>query len=173
MSIGHRSAGRLRRNLTRSCIAFAVLLQLMSVSMTSHVSAQQPAQPATRRSISERHLDPSGFPWPSGAKAALSLTFDDGRSSQVTHAVPVLDSFAVKATFYAQPKNLLEELERWQHAIASGHEIGNHTVGTRARGISPGSGTMVSCSSPTTSTACVPRSCRPMMSWKSSWAPAP
>ena len=36
----------------------------------------------------------------------LSLTFDDGRPSQVTHAIPLLDSFGVKATFYSQPKNL-------------------------------------------------------------------
>ena len=60
---------------------------------------------------------------------ALSLTFDDGRSSQVTHAVPVLDSLTAKATFYAQPDNLLEELELWQQAAAAGHEFGNHTVG--------------------------------------------
>ena len=44
---------------------------------------------------------------------ALSLTFDDGRASQVTDGVPVLDSFGVKVTFYAQPENLLEELEQF------------------------------------------------------------
>ena len=60
---------------------------------------------------------------------ALSLTFDDGRSSQVTDAVPVLDSFGARATFYAQPQNLMEELELWQKAAAAGHEFGNHTVG--------------------------------------------
>ena len=97
---------------------------MVFIVLTVPTFAQQPAdRPA------ERHIDPSGFPWPHGAKIALSLTFDDGRSTQVTHAVPVLDSFNVKATFYAQPENLLEELERWKKAIASGHEIGNHTIG--------------------------------------------
>jgi len=60
---------------------------------------------------------------------ALSLTFDDGSSSQVTEGVPVLDSFGVKVTFYAQPENLLEELELWKKAATSGHEFGNHTIG--------------------------------------------
>ena len=77
----------------------------------------------------QRHLDPSGFPWPNGAEMALSLTFDDGRPSQVTHAIPLLDSFDVKATFYSQPENLRNELAGWRRAVAVGHEIGNHTVG--------------------------------------------
>ena len=62
-----------------------LLVLLVVAGMASYVSAQQPNQ----RPRSERNLDPSGFPWPGGAKMALSLTFDDGRSSQVTHAVPV------------------------------------------------------------------------------------
>ncbi len=60
---------------------------------------------------------------------ALSLTFDDGRSSQVSKGVPLFDSFDVKVTFYAQPENLLEELELWKKAVTSGHEFGNHTIG--------------------------------------------
>ena len=77
----------------------------------------------------QRHLDPSGFPWPNGAEMALSLTFDDGRPTQVTHAIPLLDAFDVKATFYSQPENLRNELAGWRRAVAVGHEIGNHTVG--------------------------------------------
>ena len=77
----------------------------------------------------QRHLDPSGFLWPNGAEMALSLTFDDGRPSQVTHAIPLLDAFDVKATFYSQPENLRNELAGWRRAVAVGHEIGNHTVG--------------------------------------------
>ena len=60
---------------------------------------------------------------------ALSLTFDDGRPTQVTHAIPLLDAFDVKATFYSQPENLRNELAGWRRAVAVGHEIGNHTVG--------------------------------------------
>ncbi|MFT7696376.1 MAG: peptidoglycan/xylan/chitin deacetylase (PgdA/CDA1 family), partial [Candidatus Latescibacterota bacterium] len=99
-------------------ISIRALLFVAAISASA--SAQQPSQ---------RNFDPSGFPWPNGAKMALSLTFDDGRSSQVTDAVPVLDSLSVKATFYAQPENLQEELALWQQAAAAGHEFGNHTIG--------------------------------------------
>jgi len=126
MSVGYHRSGRLGRILRRGRFSLSQILALLLVAaVISYAAAPQ----ANRRPRSERHLDPSGFPWPNGASAALSLTFDDGRSSQVTHAVPLLDSFNVKATFYAQPENLLEELELWQQAIASGHEIGNHTIG--------------------------------------------
>ena len=122
MNADHRGSRCLHR--IRGVVS-QILALLLVAGMVSYVSAQQP----NKRPRSERHLDPSGFPWPGGAKMALSLTFDDGRSSQVTHAVPLLDSLGVKATFYGQPENLLEELALWKKAVASGHEIGNHTIG--------------------------------------------
>ena len=126
MSAAHCGLNCLLRMLTCSSSAGSQILVLLLVSvMVSYASAEQ----SNQRPRSERHLDPSGFPWPNGAKMALSLTFDDGRASQVTDGVPVLDSFGVKVTFYAQPENLLEELELWQKAVASGHEFGNHTIG--------------------------------------------
>jgi len=136
MSANHRSSRSLHQILPRSRGKVSQILALLLVAgMASYVSAQQTnrqqtnQQQADQRYQSARYVQPSGFPWPNGAKIALSLTFDDGRSSQVTHAVPLLDSFGVKATFYAQPENLLEELELWKKAVASGHEIGNHTIG--------------------------------------------
>ena len=126
MSAAHCGSNCLLRMLTCSSTAGSQILVLLLVSvMVSYASAEQ----SNKRPRSERHLDPSGFPWPNDAKMALSLTFDDGRASQVTDGVPVLDSFGVKVTFYAQPENLLEELELWQKAVASGHEFGNHTIG--------------------------------------------
>ena len=126
MSAAQCGLNCLLRMLTCSSTAGSQILVLLLVSvMVSYASAEQ----SNQRPLSERHLDPSGFPWPNGAKMALSLTFDDGRASQVTDGVPVLDSFGVKVTFYAQPENLLEELELWQKAVASGHEFGNHTIG--------------------------------------------
>ena len=126
MSADHRGSSCLRRIPTRLRGGMSqILALLLAAGMIACASTQQP----DRRYRSARYLDPSGFPWPNGAKVALSLTFDDGRSSQVTRAVPLLDSYNVKATFYAQPENLLEELELWQKAVASGHEIGNHTIG--------------------------------------------
>ena len=109
----------------RSGIKLGSLLALLVWSTVSESDAieNRQSRPA------QRHLDPSGFPWPNGAEMALSLTFDDGRPTQVTHAIPLLDAFDVKATFYSQPENLRNELAGWRRAVAVGHEIGNHTVG--------------------------------------------
>jgi len=68
------------------------------------------------------------FAWPAGKKAALSLSFDDARPSQVERALPVLDAFGVPATFYVQCHNVERRLDDWRRAVARGHEIGNHTL---------------------------------------------
>jgi len=66
--------------------------------------------------------------WPGGAQAALSLSWDDGRSSQVDHALPVLEEFGVRGTFYVLPSAIDQRLDSWRRSSAAGHEIGNHTV---------------------------------------------
>lgn len=66
--------------------------------------------------------------WPEGKRAAISLSFDDARPSQVDVGVPLLDRYGVKATFYVTPSRLKERLPQWKLALAGGHEIGNHTL---------------------------------------------
>ena len=68
------------------------------------------------------------FPWPEGKKAAISLTFDDARPSQVDTGLPIFDRYGVKATFYVSPDKLEQRLEGWKKAVRNGHEIGNHTM---------------------------------------------
>ncbi len=70
----------------------------------------------------------SGFRWPAGKRAAVSLTFDDARPSQIDRGIPILDAHGVKATFYVSPANLPRRLDGWRAAVANGHEIGNHTM---------------------------------------------
>lgn len=70
----------------------------------------------------------AGFRWPEGKRAALSLTFDDARPSQVDNGLPLLDRLGVKATFYVSPDNVRERLDGWRRAVKNGHEIGNHTM---------------------------------------------
>jgi len=70
----------------------------------------------------------SGFQWPEGKVMAVSLTFDDARTSQVEKGIPLLDQFGVKATFYISPENLLNNIDAWKRAVNNGHEIGNHTL---------------------------------------------
>jgi peptidoglycan/xylan/chitin deacetylase (PgdA/CDA1 family) len=68
------------------------------------------------------------FRWPQGKRAAISLTFDDARRSQVDTGLPLLDRYKVKATFYVSPDNVKERLDGWRRAVKNGHEIGNHTM---------------------------------------------
>jgi beta-glucosidase len=69
-----------------------------------------------------------GIKWPDGKKMAISLTFDDARLSQIDKGIPILDRYHVKGTFYVSPGQLEERMEGWKHAVANGHDIGNHTV---------------------------------------------
>jgi len=68
------------------------------------------------------------FAWPEGKRAAVSLSFDDARLSQIDRAMPILDARGVKATFYVSPGALGERLDGWQAAVTNGHEIANHTM---------------------------------------------
>ena len=65
--------------------------------------------------------------WPAGKKMALSLTFDDGRGSQVQAGVKLLNQYGVKATFYVMPNAIEKTLPAWRALANAGHEIGNHT----------------------------------------------
>lgn len=68
------------------------------------------------------------FQWPEGKRAAISLTFDDARQSQVTQGMLILDEYDIKATFYVSISNLEKQLDAWKQAVNTGHEIGNHTL---------------------------------------------
>lgn len=67
------------------------------------------------------------FYWPDGKRAALSLSFDDARFSQLENGVPLLDSLGVRATFYVSPTPMMQRALDWRR-VAQMHEIGNHTL---------------------------------------------
>ena len=68
------------------------------------------------------------FTWPNGKRAAVSLTFDDGRESQVEVGIPILNRYGIKATFYVIPSWVKSRLPEWREAVVAGHQIGNHTL---------------------------------------------
>ncbi|MBV9468292.1 MAG: polysaccharide deacetylase family protein [Abitibacteriaceae bacterium] len=68
------------------------------------------------------------FSWPSGKTAAISLSLDDARSSQLEHGLPLLNQYGVKATFYVNIGPLEKRADDWRGAVQQGHEIGNHTL---------------------------------------------
>lgn len=69
-----------------------------------------------------------GFSWPGGARAAVSLAYDDALDSQLDNAIPALDRHGFRASFYltlANPSVRLR-LDEWRSAARRGHELGNH-----------------------------------------------
>jgi peptidoglycan-N-acetylglucosamine deacetylase len=70
----------------------------------------------------------TSFQWPEDIRMALSLSFDDARPSQLETALPILDEYGVKGTFYAVPAAIENDIPGWRAAAEAGHEIGNHTV---------------------------------------------
>jgi peptidoglycan/xylan/chitin deacetylase (PgdA/CDA1 family) len=70
---------------------------------------------------------PSAPPFPHAAHAALSITFDDARPSQVDLAVPILERHGLRGTFYVLPDNVQERVDDWRR-VAAAHEIGGHSA---------------------------------------------
>ena len=67
------------------------------------------------------------FQWPEHKRVAVSLSFDDARTSQIDIGLPLLNRYGVKVTFYVNPPNMQSRLQGWKEAVASGHEIGSHS----------------------------------------------
>jgi len=68
--------------------------------------------------------------WPGGARAAISVTYDDGLNSQLDNVVPELNRRGLKATFFLTEDNIRQgrRLAEWARVATEGHEVANHTV---------------------------------------------
>src|ERR1051325_4917452 len=77
-----------------------------------------------------------GWKWPGGARAAVSLTYDDGVYSGLDNAIPDLESAGFRGTFYLPVGNpdVFDRRADWKRAFRNGHEIGNHTLRHPCRG---------------------------------------
>lgn len=98
----------------RSLLPFVACLAALLLA-TSRLAAAQQETP---------------FRWPNGARAAVSLAYDDALDSQLDHALPALDRHGFRGSFYltlANPTVRLR-LEEWRAAAGRGHELGNHTL---------------------------------------------
>jgi sialate O-acetylesterase len=70
------------------------------------------------------------FKWPDGKKAAVVFTYDDGLDCHLDIAVPQLDEFGFKGTFFCtgNSPSLYNRVEEWRKIAENGHELGNHTL---------------------------------------------
>lgn len=71
-----------------------------------------------------------GFEWPNGAKAAINLAYDDALDSQLDTALPALNQYGFRGSFYLtlSSETVRLRLEEWRAAARLGHELGNHTL---------------------------------------------
>jgi len=91
-----------------------------AMALATEVMAQQPNQPQAEAA--------NPFQWPDGKRAAVSLSFDDARLSQVDTGLALLKEQRVKVTFFVEATNIEKRLDGWKKAVADGHEIGNHSL---------------------------------------------
>jgi len=70
------------------------------------------------------------FAWPQGAKAAVSLAYDDALDSQLDTAIPALDKAGLRASFYLTLSSdvVKRRMAEWREAALRGHELWNHTL---------------------------------------------
>jgi peptidoglycan-N-acetylglucosamine deacetylase len=66
--------------------------------------------------------------WPDGHRAALSISFDDARASQVRVGLDLVARLDISITFYVLPGGVDLDRRGWRDAVGAGHEIGNHTA---------------------------------------------
>lgn len=100
-------------------IAVCVLVAAVSMVGRGRLDAQSPVSSPARA---------IPLAWPGGARMALSLSFDDGRESQVDRGLDVLARHQARATFFVVPAAVERRLAGWKRAVAAGHEIGNHSL---------------------------------------------
>ncbi len=86
--------------------------------------------------VGGRAAEATASPWPNGARAAVSLTYDDGLESQLDHGVGSLQAAGYKATFFLTRDNIGTRTRDWVRVARMGHEIGDHTM-THPCGLQP------------------------------------
>jgi peptidoglycan/xylan/chitin deacetylase (PgdA/CDA1 family) len=76
------------------------------------------------------HKPASDVLWPGGARAAVSLTYDDAVASQRTHAGPRLHARGLRGTFFltGTAPDLKTHRRDGQRMHESGHELASHTM---------------------------------------------
>jgi peptidoglycan/xylan/chitin deacetylase (PgdA/CDA1 family) len=100
-----------------ACVRAFLITVLAAVTMASHAQLSTSTSAHTHR-------------WPHGARAAVSLAYDDALNSQLDIAVPALNRHGLKASFYLtlSSETAQTRMRDWRKVADQGHELGNHTL---------------------------------------------
>ena len=145
-----RAMARIRfHSRSRSCFWFVVVVAALtagacivprrtntSVNAAAPAGAAPPIVARPRRglpvppggSVARPAGEPGGLvvlDW-AGFRGAVTYTFDDANSSQITH-YPELQALGVPMTFYLITSKPEASDPTWARAVADGHELGNHS----------------------------------------------
>lgn len=84
--------------------------------------------------------DTQTFKWPKGKKAAVNLAYDDALNSQLDIAIPALNKYGFKGTFYVPigADSIAKRLPEWRAAAKKGHELANHSLFHQCSKTGPG-----------------------------------
>jgi peptidoglycan/xylan/chitin deacetylase (PgdA/CDA1 family) len=76
--------------------------------------------------------------WKYNKPCVVCLTYDDATPNHLDIAIPQLDRYHLKATFYltGSSETLCSRLSEWRKAAEAGHELGNHTLFHPCNGVS-------------------------------------
>ncbi|WP_020209907.1 polysaccharide deacetylase family protein [Gilvimarinus chinensis] len=76
------------------------------------------------------HKPSKSIEWPQNQRAAVSLSYDDALNSQLDNAIPALNHYNLRGSFYLTLASevIPNRLPLWRSAAADGHELGNHTL---------------------------------------------
>ena len=102
-------------------VALALLFGAWDLGAPGVYAQDSPAKPVAASKKDSFH-------WPRGAKAAVSLTHDDGCPTHLTNAIPTLDKFGLKGTFFLIGDDIKGNEDKWAAAGKRGHELGSHTM---------------------------------------------
>ena len=98
--------------------------------LTSGPQASAGSSPASSPASAHEKQGKPAIPWPHGATAAVSLTYDDAIQSQLDNAVPALAKHGLVATFFLTgASSVLERApDKYRDLVKAGHELGSHTM---------------------------------------------
>lgn len=108
--------------MIRSGLSVLVAMAFLGVTSPSAQTAEARAPQTSSAGVSKT------FSWPGAKRAAVSLSFDDARLSQIDSGLALFRKSGIKVTFYVVPEAVEKRLQGWKDAVADGHEIANHTL---------------------------------------------